>query len=232
MVQAMQEVGLTCSLMGIASNPVKVRALHEILGGFCHQCRNTLNSLKLSLYLTKRDATHQATPLWKELDQRYKEVELVFDRLQAICRPMTLTPIRASLSLIMEERKPHWIERMALRNRSLHLLAPKTPDVGDFDPIRLADCLDSFVHWRAEVGEVGQPAQLAWGIAENHFLIEWDEQCSVGRGGSDPDSGLTDPLALPLMARVLSAHGGSMTLDSHDGLHLRASWPLIVRPSL
>lgn len=232
MVQAMQEDDLARSLIGVASSPSKVRALHDILGGFCHQCRNTLNSLKLSLYLAKRDASHVASPLWGDLDQRYKEVELVFDRLQAICRPLTLTPIRASLSLVMEERGPLWIEAMAARNRTLILVPPKTPDVGDFDPVRLPECLSTFILWRAEVGEFGQPAQLGWGIYEDQFLVEWDEPSAVGIGGSGASSDRSDPLALPLLARVLSAHGGTMTLNSHDGLHLRVSWPLTVRPSL
>ncbi|WP_406696549.1 hypothetical protein V5E97_36755 [Singulisphaera sp. Ch08] len=232
MAQAMQEDDLACSLIGVASSPTKVRALHEILGGFCHQCRNTLNSLKLSLYLTKRDTTHEASPLWGELDQRYKEVELIFDRLQAVCRPMTLTPIKASLSLIMNDLGPAWISAMAERDRSLHLIPPGTSDVGDFDPIRLPDCLNTFVLWRAEVGEQGQPAQLGWGIHENQFVIEWDEPSSLGIGDSAVDPARSDPLALPLLARVLSAHGGTMTLEYHDGLHLRATWPLNVRPTL
>ncbi|WP_254054049.1 hypothetical protein [Singulisphaera sp. GP187] len=232
MAQAMLEDDLACSLVGVASDPFKVRALHDILGVFCHQCRNTLNSLKLSLYLTKRDASHVASPLWGELDQRYHEVELLFDRLQAICRPMTLTPLRASLSLIMKERGASWVEAMAARDRSLRLVPPKSSDVGEFDPIRLPECLNTFILWRAEVGERGQPAQLGWRIEDDHFLIEWDEPSSFGVGGTPERSDRSDPLALPLLARVLSAHGGTMTLDFHDGLHLRATWPLTVRPSL
>src|SRR4051812_10760623 len=45
---------LTSSLCRIAADPAQVGTLYEILGGYCHQCRNTLNSLKLSLYLARR----------------------------------------------------------------------------------------------------------------------------------------------------------------------------------
>jgi len=232
MVQAMQEEDLACSLLGVVSNPFKVRALHEILGGFCHQCRNTLNSLKLSIYLAKRDPAHSASLVWSDLDHRYRDVELLFDRLQAICRPMTLTPIKASLSLVMEERGPSWIEAMAARDRSLTLSPPTENDVGEFDPVRLPECLSTFIFWRAEVGEAGQPAQLRWGARADRFVIAWDEPTAWGIGGSGECSDRTDPLVLPLLARVISAHGGTLTLDLQDGLHLGATWPLAVRPSL
>lgn len=232
MVQALHEGDLARTLVGVVSNPSKTHALHEILGGYCHQCRNTLNSLKLSLYLSKRDPTHVASPQWGELDEQYKAVESIFDRLQAICRPLVLTPIRASLSLILNERKPFWTETMAARSRILTLVPPHSSDVGDFDPNWLADALNSFVHWRAAVGEFGQPAQLGWSIYEDQFLIEWDEPSARGFVSVGPEASRSDPLALPLLARVVTAHGGQMTLNTHDGLHLRVSWPLIVRPSL
>ena len=169
MVQAMQEDDLACSLIDVVSNPFKVRALHDILGGFCHQCRNTLNSLKLSLYLAKRDPAHAASPDWGDLDHRYRDVELLFDRLQAICRPMTLTPIKASLSLVMEERGRSWVEAMAARDRCLTLFAPPAGnDVGEFDPVRLPEGLSTFIFWRPRLARratrpsfAGAPERIA-----------------------------------------------------------------------
>lgn len=231
MVQAMQHVDLAGSLIDVVANPLKVSALHDILGGFCHQCRNTLNSLKLSLYLAKRDPSHATTAYWGELEERYRAVERLFDRLQAICRPMTLTPIKASLSLIMEERGPGWIEAMAARGRCLTLMPPTETDVGEFDPVRLPEGLGTFILWRAEVGETGQPAQLRWGTREDQFVIDWDEPTALGLAGPAEASDQTDPLALPFLVRVIAAHGGTLTLDNHDGLHLGATWPLAVRHS-
>ena len=49
--------GLTPLLCRIVSDPAQLESLHEVLGGFCHQSRNLLNSLKLSIYLATKFVT-------------------------------------------------------------------------------------------------------------------------------------------------------------------------------
>jgi hypothetical protein len=221
---------LAITLFRIASNPDMVQALHEVLGGFCHQCRNLLNSLRLSLYLANRDANASKLPQWPDLEGQYRSVEQLVDRLQAICRPMSLSLIRAPLSLVMRDREAAWTLAMSERDRSLQLVPPEGPDVGDFDPIRLADSLDAFVRWRAEVGEPAGQATLRWGVVDDWFELEWIEPTAETLQPAEVPSSGIDPLALPLLARVISAHGGTLSLQTCDGLHLGARWPLVARP--
>lgn len=224
---------LASSLSRIAANPEMVSALHEIMGGFCHQCRNILNSLKLSLYLANRDASASTIPGWSDLEGRYRSVELLFDRLQTLCRPMNLSSIHASLALVVQDRSRAWTEAMATRGRTLTLVPPTGSDVGDFDPVRLPEALDAFVLWRSHAGEPGQPATLCWAAVDDRFELTWSEPSAWGLGetgaGGPPDR--ADALALPLLARVISAHRGSLTLSLRDGLHLGACWPLVARPT-
>lgn len=225
MLQAPNQDQLAATLIKVVSDPMKVRDLHEILGGFCHQCRNSLNTIKLSLYLTRRAAQEPAGLDWNHLDERYRDVETIFDRLHTLCRPMTLNVIRAPLGLIFEDRGPTWQSAMAARDRRLTLVSNSEHDVGEFDPIRLSQGLDSFVLWRSKLGDPGQPATLCWEIRESRFAVDWHEPGVPYQ----PDSHRSDSLALPLLARVVAAHGGAVALDHRHGFHLGASWPLTVR---
>src|SRR5262249_4604588 len=96
---------------------------------------------------------------------------------------------------------------------------------GDYDPIRLASGLDAFVEWRSEVGEAGSPASLCWAIRGDRFEVAWHEPAAGGLSRPDPPQAGPDPLALPLLARVITAHGGNTALDVGDGLRIEASWP-------
>jgi hypothetical protein len=216
---------LASSLTRVASDPLMVRALHELLGDYCHQCRNTLNSLKLSLYLAKRDTPAGSSHIWSELEPRYQRVEQSFDRLQTICRPMSLAPIRVTLEMLFDERRPRWTEAMAARDRVLEFASPAEAIPGEFDPIRLTECLDALVLWRAEVGEPGQTATLEWGADPDRFELCWTEPSAWGFEPSDSVEEGPDALALPLLARVIAEHGGTFHLDLRDGLRLEAAWP-------
>jgi hypothetical protein len=230
MVETQDDV-LTSALFRVASDPALVTTLHEIIGDFCHECRNALNSFKLSMYLAKRDLGLRTSGLLDDVESRYEAVEHRFERLQSICRPMALRPIRASLALVVEERSRSWTEAMAARGRELTFIPPQGPDVGDFDPVRLPESLDAFIQWRAEVGEAGSPALLRWGARDGRFELEWDEPGAECLVGSVRDPERPDPLALPFLARVITAHGGTTTLDLRDGLRLGACWPLVVHPT-
>jgi hypothetical protein len=216
---------LTASLVRVAADPAQVRSLHEILGSFCHQSRNLLNSVKLTLYLASRVRPCGTAGSWSSVEQRYRAVEAIFDRLQSICRPMVLTPLRASFAALVDDRRTAWISTMALRGRTLTFAPPAEDVVGEFDPIRLGEGLDAFVAWRAEVVPNGQPAHLAWCEEQGQFRLDWEESASGARTVGDRVDSSTS-LALPFLTRVISAHGGTLELGDGDGSRLTIRWPL------
>ncbi len=223
--------GAVASWLRIVSDPVKAGSLHGLLRGFCHDCRNDLNSLKLSLYLARRGAEGSDPSIWDEFEPRYRAVECLFERLQAIYWPMVPETVRLPLELLVEERRPGWVESLSRNGRALGLDPPEAPTVGDFDPIRLGQGLDAFVSWRAAVGERGRPARLRWGAEAGQFHLVWSEPGARALEARDAADDQREPLALPLLARIVSAHRGAVEVTSDDGLQVHLRWPLDGRPS-
>ncbi len=223
------EAELTNSLCKVILDPTQFDSLHEILGGFCHQCRNTLNALKLSLYLVTINASPEMSDFWKELETRYLAVEKIFDRLQTICRSMAFNPVRMPLRLLIEDRQAFWFEMLAAKGRRLELIPPLDERAGDFDPCRLGQGLDVFVAWRAEAGEPGQPLRLDWWAEDGQFHLQWYDPLDWGGGSKNGIYGRTDSLALPLLARIMISHSGTLGVAVDEGLYVRLHWPLNVR---
>jgi len=228
----MSDETLTAALFRLVSDPAQVSGLHEILGVFCHHCRNTLNGMKLTFHLVKRGPPQSIPEGWGELEARYQELEQLVDRIQLICRPMALSPIRTSLGLLLEERRGSWAEALSRRDRRLEWVPPSEPAVGDFDPLRLGQGLDALVAWRSEVGEPGRPVQLRWTADDGHFQLVWEEPGVVGLEPSAGGADRFESLALPLMARVIAAHRGTLDVANRDGLRVSLRWPLDVRLSI
>lgn len=210
--------GLSHALLRVAGEPAKLGALYEILGDYCHALRNRLNSIKLSLFLARRQACPLADSAWAEAESSYRAVEQFVEQLQAICRPMALFAIPLDLNALVAERLPSWRDELGRRGRALEVEAPDGPAVGRLDPARLTQALDSFVAWRARSG-ARSSVRLRWGADDDHLALEWHDP-----QGTDPDDA-TGALAMPLLARVVAAHGGRCQLDDESGLRLRCRWP-------
>ncbi|WP_422926949.1 hypothetical protein [Singulisphaera sp. PoT] len=212
------------SLFQVVTDPSQSDSLHKLLGAFCHQSRNVLNSMKMSFYLAKRDHHDPTTDFWCDLEPGYRIIELYFDRLQAICRPVSLLPLNVSLEMLIDERRQDWVKVMEQNRRALRFIEPAEATKGHYDPNRLRDGLDAFIQWRAMSGPPDTEATLAWACVDGRFVMEWIEE-----GGAEIDSSASDDgpatLSLPYLARVISAHGGTLDLDFSQGLHLRIQWP-------
>lgn len=226
MAEATHDDRLTTTLLHVVSDPTKLGSLYEILGDFCHQCRNSLNTLKLSMYLAKRGSSELGGLDWGEFEARYHQVESTYHRLQTICRPMAIRPMKASLALVMEAHGPAWRTAMAKRGRELTLTQTSPHDVGEFDPNLLPQGLDTLIQWRAEAGAPGEPATLQWAVRGDRFQVDWHEPTVAGFNQTDAYPDHPHAFALPLLARIVAAHGGLVSLDTHHGLHLGAEWPV------
>jgi hypothetical protein len=228
---------LADALSRLVADPVRVEALHEVLGPFCHRSRNILNSLKISLYLARRKETAPggSDDLWAEVEQRYRAVEEFFDRLQMLWHPLAQALVRLSLSLLLDDRRGPWVAQFGARDRVLQLSAIGKDDVGDYDPNSLGVALDAFVAWRASAGDADRDARLRWGTRDRRFELEWDEPRAPlrarrrSRAKAASSAGRPESLALPLLGRVITAHGGAMELVEPSGRHVRLSWPQFAR---
>jgi hypothetical protein len=225
------------ALSRLVADPVRVEALHEVLGPFCHRSRNILNSLKISIYLARRKETSPggSDDVWAEVEQRYLAVEEFFDRLQMLWHPLAQALVRLSLSLLLEDRRSRWVAQFGVHDRVLQLSAIGKDDVGDYDPNSLGVGLDAFVAWRASVGDADRDARLRWGTRDRRFELEWEELPAPlrargrTRAKAAVSAGRPGSLALPLLGRVIAAHGGVMELVEPSGRHVKFSWPQFAR---
>jgi hypothetical protein len=228
---------LAGALARVAADPDLTRHLHEVLGAYCHRCRNHLNSLKISLYLARRVGGSGGQNVWRDLEPRYELVERFVDRLQLICRPMPLSLVRLPLSLLIDDRRGAWSEQLQGQGRRLIVSPPEGPEVGDFDPMRLGQGLDGLVSWRSRAGDPGSDLRVSWTADRGTFHVVWDEPPGPGPdpGFGPPDGSAadsTDALALPLLTRLMTLHGGALLQARRSRWRLDLRWPIDARSTL
>jgi hypothetical protein len=229
------EEGLCCSLFRIVQDERQTEQLREGLSAFSHRCRNLLSGMKMSLHFVRRGSDKPLSARWTEIEQTYVTIEQLFDRLQSIYRPMKLTLIRARFSSLVEDRLQVWRQWLGIGGATLKVTAPEQDTASEFDPMHLSMGLDALVCWRASALSEGDTAHLNWRIDEDHLEITWLESpngCSEDavrklqtHPGPSGDSTIHS-LAMPLLARVMSAHHGSMEWNMEHEFEVRLRWPL------
>jgi hypothetical protein len=225
MHEAGDDDDLMNALLHVARCPEQTDALYRLLGDFCHQFRNQLNGLKFGLYLAKRATPTTDPEVWHQLDRAYHELEQLIEQFQTICRPMPLALVQLDLASLLADRQATWEDWLRRRAIRLVLVAPAGPTIGRFDSTRLVLGLDAFVSWRSAAAANGSVAQLGWRREGDRLALDWEEPresasdppCCAPRG---PLS-----LAIPLLARIVSVHGGTIAFSNHDHLRLSLSWP-------
>lgn len=205
-------------LCQIAADPERVKALHGLVGDFCHLLRNRLNSLQMSLYLARRDEGGAEPGLWEELDRHYRAAEGVVELFQVVCRPMTLRPITIGLGLVIGEFANRWTPRFAGRGIAFTAGLAEADGPSRLDPSRVAQALEALANWRLERAEAGSRMSLRGWVGNGASRLEWAESGS-SRPGRDGD------LALAALARVASEHGGVMSEGGRECWGVRIEWP-------
>jgi hypothetical protein len=229
------EEGLACSRLSPVENPECIGQIRDMLSSFNHRCRNSLNGIKMGLYLYKREVGGPMPGGWGDLERSYQQLEVLFDRLQVIYRPLSLTLVRCPLGRLVDERLPSWRACFSLKGRTLELARPADDQPGDFDPMYLGLGLDACVAWRAESGQANGNTVLSWKIADGSFECRWEERRSANssltrerdnehRHGSRPN-GWVDSLAHRLLKRIVSAHGGHVETNCDPPFVMTVRWP-------
>jgi hypothetical protein len=229
------EEGLSCSVLRLLDHPDQIDQVRQLLGCFNHRCRNTLNGIKMSLYLSKRELQGPMPASWLELERNYQDIEQLFDRLQMIYRPLRLSMVRSPLGQLIEERLPGWRSILGSNGQTLQLIRPDDAVSGDFDPMHLGLALDAFVAWRAVITAVPRRCLLSWRGDEEFCELGWSEEPIDGIGTRcNSEIAQTTPtiarrggdcLAVPLLARIIHAHGGDQEIASAPGFTIRLRWP-------
>lgn len=231
------EGGLSSSLLQIVHDGERVDHLRAVLSGFCHRCRNSLNGIKMSLYLFRRESRGAVPDCWDQIESVYHQVESLFDHLQTIYRPMSLAMVRSPLDALIQQHLPKWRSWYESRGRCLRIDPPCTEVPGEFDPAQIGVGLDALAAWRAEVCPPGALTRVAWVVNDGSIQLRWHEVTGAhpddppqhagianGRDGAR-SSRPVDALALPLLARIVAAHGGRLEFEPGPGFGVLLRWP-------
>jgi hypothetical protein len=231
------EEGLSSSFLGLVQDPERVESIRIMLSGFCHKCRNSLNGIKMSFYLFRREAKGAVPDCWGDLESIYHQVEHLFDHLQSIYRPMTLTTVRSRLDEMIDHHAPKWRSWFETKGRTIRLDPPECPVPADFDPAQLGAGLDAMATWRASAVDVLTLTRVAWRAHEGSIELLWEEvpideppvppdvADGIPRREGNSTSRPVDALALPLLARIVAAHGGRLQYSREPALVVRLRWP-------
>lgn len=225
---------LARSLTSIAASPGQTCHLHAVLGDYCHQSRNLLNSLKMSFYLARRCPDSQKLDPLRHLEPRYVLAERFIDRLQQIARPIPLSMVSLPLSLLIDDRVPVWTQTLARSGRALIIEPPSDSTTGAYDPMRLGQGLDDLVTWRSATAPPAHDLRLRWTIENRHFHLIWDEPKSSRSDLRPSENTLAQaaevehwgPLIVPLLGRLLTLQGGTLDIADSKAWTLTLRWPL------
>jgi hypothetical protein len=226
------------SVSPVATEPERTDCFRKLLSGFSHRCRNSLNGIKMSLYLFRREARGDVPLDWAEIESTYQQLESLFDYLQLIYRPITLTTVRCSLGQLIRDHQSRWCSSFQSKGRTLELDPPEQELEGDFDPMQIGIGLDALAKWRTEVGESRSETRLGWRTLDGAFEICWEEvptaaghrpmvrprEAEIARESKAWRR--TDSLVVLLLDRILAAHGGRLERPSDVALRWTMRWPL------
>jgi len=231
--------GLSDSLMRVIDDHEKLDWLRDILSGFSHRCRHSLNGMKQGFYLCKRESPGRLPTVWHDLEQTYQLIECTIERLQLIYGPMNLTLVESKLGTMIAEHEASWRSCFAAHGKDLVIDSPSRERPGRFDPMYLGQGLDALVAWRAETSPVDTRVTLGWQCRDAHFRLDWHEEGPGFRAECDtadapsrmgPHALLqrrVDSLTLPLLARIISAHDGKLRTEPDASRRLRMTWPQV-----
>jgi nitrogen-specific signal transduction histidine kinase len=216
---------LADQLLWIAQDPDLRRSIYERLGGYCHQCRNRLNSLKLSLYLAMKQSLDTGEAYWAAIENEYQDLERSVDRIQVFCKPPTSSRVTLDLELLFENRRDAWTRVFMKEARTLEYDPPASPAIASFDVDQIGQALDSLVEWRAGEATSRGPARLRWWLEAGNAHVVWEEsRAKMSHSGAVPaHDGAT--WSLPLLTRVVKAHGGDLSVTAKNGWKVELSWP-------
>jgi hypothetical protein len=230
------EESLVSSLLLFVRDDRHTEQLREVLSGFSHRCRNLLNGMKMSLYFVRRGAAEPLPPRWDEVETTYRAIEQLFDHLQTIYRPISLTLIRAPFGALVQDREREWRDWLRAGGGTLEILPPARESPGEFDAIHLSLGLDALLSWRCSLLSGDQMARLSWRTNESDFEVSWQESRAFPRRHGDralrpcgkpaTASRIVQSLAIPLLARVVTAHRGLMELSQEPEFKVVLRWPL------
>ncbi|QDV32688.1 ATP-binding protein [Tautonia plasticadhaerens] len=213
-----QVEGLAGALLRSVDEPDRIALIQLRLDRYCHRLRNRLNSMKLSLYLARRLSADGPVVEWGRSEEACRSIETLLDQLQVFCAPLHPAPTPGDLSEWLGHRLDEWRNELGRREIRLEAEGPGEPLWCRGDWMRLGQGLDGLVAAWSRIGSPSAVIRLSWGRDVDRCVIRFEADDRLIRLSCDE----VESLALPLLARVVASHGGSLTVhDDHPSIELR-----------
>ena len=212
-------------LMQIARSRELQGVLEPSLSTFSHQFRNRLNSIKLAIYLARRQATDALVQPWESLDRDYQAIEDQLDRVQKVCRVADPALVGIDLNLLFADRASAWEETMRRGGANLTLSPPSGGCPTKVDIDRLGSGLDDLVLWRAMARSGHREVHVRWDRVGDATTILWKENPMAS---TPAEAAAMDPWstwALPALARSMTDHRGTSSLVEGPDWEFTMQWP-------
>ena len=230
MIPLTSDSALGDRLFRLASHPEIRQTLYDRLGEYCHQCRNRLNSLKMGLYLARKQGSAETSAIWDRLEPLYLKLEQQIERVQDLCRPLRATPLRIDLGLLMNDRLPRWGSKWEQHGRRLIVRKPETQALASFDVELLGRWLDALVDWRAGEAHPSTTATLLWQADNQQAQLTWEETTQTE--DSRKETSNRGIWVLPMIQRVAEVHAGTLRFQLEPAFRLELAWPSGVEQGL
>ena len=222
MLQVRTDAAPGDDLLRVALDSELRARIYEHLREYCHQCRNRLNSLKLGIYLAKKQCSPGSVGAWEAIDRQYHDLEASVEQVQLLFRPVSLSRVTIGIDLLIDDRMMGWTRAMAERGKSIEVVPPASRAMASLDVDGIGGALDSIVAWRAATRSAASSARLAWRVEDGWAHLSWEEP-GLPQGGLSPDQ--PPAWTLPLLARTVQAHGGEYRIVADSGWMIELSWP-------
>lgn len=216
---AAQVDGLAGALLRCVEEPERIPLLQSLLDRYCHRLRNRLNSMKLSLYLSRRLSGEVYGPEWVRADLAYRTIEMTIEQVQLFCNPLQAMPVDGDLDVWVRDHRTSWEKLLVGHPVHLEYEPSSEPLPTQFDWYRLAQGLHGLVLYWAGLEDHDCVIRLSWGRELNSLFLRFESDSSIVR---PKDS--TENLALPVLARVLMAHGGTLLIPASE-TSIILTWP-------
>lgn len=212
-------------LMQIARSRELQGEIEPSLGAFSHQFRNRLNSIKLAIYLARRQATDELVQPWEALDRDYQAIEDRVDRIQQVCRVADPARVAIDLNLLFADRSSAWARVMQQGGAHLNLIPPPGPCPTQVDINRIGLGLDELVCWRAMARAGHREVHVGWDRAGDATTIQWRETFGTSTPAENGSTELGQTWALPTLARSMTDHHGTFRMSEAADWGWTMHWP-------
>ncbi len=222
----MLEVAATSDLLQllieIHDKPTTLEVLQRFLDRYLHQARNRLNTIRLALYMARRNLGRDASSL-TPMETAYHELQHFLESFQRFSLPIELTPVQGSLERFLGERvEEHNAHRDVLVHPTPQVLFTCNPSERrrSFDPNRLGPAFLEYLTFKVTATpRLDSLVIEAEDRGKSLHLSATEVFVGSSNAHSEPN------LSLPWFARVVSAHGATFEHRPGNDLAWCVNWP-------